>query len=253
MSDDAPPAPPPDEPPVPAAPVIAFFDVDNTLLRGASIFHIGIGAFRRGLVRGRDIAVFAWHQLRFLRVGENVRHMTTARDRALEIVGGHPVADIVALSDEIFDRALSRRLWPETVALAREHLARGHEVWLLTATPQLVAGIIAERLDVTGALGTPVEEVDGLFTGRLAGPVMHGAEKADAARALALERDAALEDCWAYSDSSNDLPLLSLVGHPVVVNPDAALAAHAAAHGWPVMRLRASSIRAARRAARRTR
>ncbi|MDM4762382.1 HAD-IB family hydrolase [Galbitalea sp. SE-J8] len=232
-------------------PIIAFFDVDNTLLRGASIFHIGAGAFRKRLIRLRDIALFGWHQLSFLRVGENAEHLAVARDRALELVGGHPVADLVALTDEIFDRTISRKLWPESVELAREHLAKGHEVWLVTATPQIVAQVIADRLGLTGALGTLVEEVDGLFTGRLVGTVMHGAAKADAARALALSRDAALEDCWAYSDSKHDIPLLTLTGHRVVVNPDAALAAHASEHGWPIMRLKLASIREARRRVRR--
>jgi HAD superfamily hydrolase (TIGR01490 family) len=232
-------------------PIIAFFDVDNTLLHGASIFHIGVGAFRRRIISVRDIALFGWHQLRFLRVGENVGHMAVAKDRALELVGGHSVADIVTLSNEIFDRTISRKLWPESVELAREHVRKGHEVWLITATPQLIAQVIADRLGFTGALGTEVEEREGIFTGKLVGSVMHGAAKADAARELALTRNASLEDCWAYSDSANDLPLLSLVGNRVVVNPDASLASHARDAGWPVVQLKPASIREARRRVRR--
>lgn len=240
--------------PLPTAsqsPIIAFFDVDNTLLRGASIFQIGAGAFRKRLISVRDLLTFAWHQLNFLRVGENVEHLRVARERGLALVGGHSVDDLVVLSDEIFESRMSRRLWPETVALAREHLEKGHEVWLITATPQIVAQIIADRLGLSGALGTVVEHVDGVFTGRLVGQVMHGAHKAEAAEEFALERGARLADCWAYSDSKNDIPLLSLVGHRTVVNPDAALAAHASANDWPVLRFKTASIRAARRRVRR--
>jgi len=217
-------------------PVIAFFDVDNTLMRGTSIFPVGREAFSRGLIRARDIALFGWHQSRFIRVGENDAHLTSARERALGLVAGRTEAEILALTDEIWEHRLHGRLYPETVALAHDHLARGHQVWLVTATPWEVADVIARRLGLTGALGTRVETVDGVYTGRLEGPVLHAGHKARVARDLAERVGADLADCWAYSDSRNDLPLLRLVGHPVAINPDAALAHHARAEGWPVKR-----------------
>lgn len=228
-------------------PIVAFFDVDNTLMRGASVFYVGKAAFRRGLISWRDILVFGWHQVRFLRVGENKNHMAVARERALSLVGGRTEAGLVELAEDIYDRDIAPNLWPETVELARAHLAKGHEVWLITATPQLVAQVIADRLGLTGALGTEVEALDGVFTGRLDGHVLHGEEKADVARLLAGDRGASLADCWAYSDSSNDIPLLSVVGNRVVINPDAKLAAHATEQGWRSLPLKRSSIREARR------
>lgn len=227
--------------------VIAFFDVDNTLLRGASIYHLGRGAFRRGMLTVRDLVVFGWQQLRFIAVGENELHLERVRERALELAGGYSESDLVELANEVYYRYISPKLWPESVALANDHLARGHQVWLITATPTAIARVIAGRLGLSGALGTEIEVVDGVLTGRLVGEVLHGARKADAARALAARLGADLTECWAYSDSRNDIPLLGLVGHPVVVNPDAALARHAKTHGWLQLRLRASSIRAARR------
>jgi len=193
-------------------PIIAFFDVDNTLLRGASVFHVGFGAWRKGIISSRSILLFGWHQLRFLRVGENQEHLAVARDKALGLAEGKTVVEVMQLANDIYDRTISRKLWPESVELAREHLRKGHEVWLITATPQLVAQVIADRLGLSGALGTIVEENNGVFTGRLVGPVMHGARKADAAAELAREKNADLADCWAYSDSSNDIPLLTRVG-----------------------------------------
>jgi len=230
---------------------IAFFDVDNTLMRGASIFHVGREARRRGYLPLRDLLRFAWQQARFLAVGENLKHLRSIRERALGLAEGHSVAEVTELAEKIFDDSIERRLWPETVGLAREHLTQGHEVWLITATPAVVADVIARRLGLTGALGTRLEQEDGRFTGRLDGHVLHGEEKAVAARALMAERRADSADCWAYSDSRNDLPLLELVGNRVVVNPDAVLLQHATAHGWSVMRLNRSSIRAARRRVRR--
>jgi HAD superfamily hydrolase (TIGR01490 family) len=239
---------PTDEPlPSTDRPIIAFFDVDNTLLRGASVFQLGKGAFREGLITVRDIAVFGWHQIRFLAVGENGKHMSKARDRALELVGGHSVAELKRLAEDIYERGIAPKLWPETLELAREHQRKGHEVWLISATPLIMGEVIAKRLGLTGALGTLAEEEDGRFTGRIEGHFLHGEQKAVAAAALVKEKGADLADCWAYSDSRNDIPLLSLVGNRTVVNPDALLARHARHHDWAVLQLKPSSIREARK------
>lgn len=235
----------------PEASAIAFFDVDNTLLRGASIYYVGRAAWRRGLISLRDIAVFAWQQFRFLAVGENHDHLEHVRRRALGLAGGHRQDELVELAEEIYEKDIVPRLWPETVALASEHVDQGHEVWLITATPQLMAEVFARRLGLTGALGTRVEAVDGVFTGRLQGSVLHGRQKAQAAARLAAEHGIDLADCWAYSDSRNDIPLLEAVGNRVVVNPDAALLKHARERGWQVLPLKRSSIRAVRRRLRR--
>ncbi len=232
-------------------PVIAFFDVDNTLMRGASIYHVGGGAYRRGYVGVRDLLRFAWQQARFIRVGENLHHLERLRERALGLAAGVREAEVLELAEEIFDRQIERRLWPESVGLAREHLAKGHQVWLVTATPSIVADVIARRLGLTGAIGTRLEVSEGCFTGRLVGGFLHGEHKARAARELAERTGSPLEDCWAYSDSRNDIPLLELAGNRVVVNPDTELMRHATGKGWSVMRLNKSSIRAARKRVRR--
>lgn len=239
----------------PAAPgetsVIAFFDVDNTLLRGASIFHIGRGAFRRRLITLGDIISFGWKQLRFISVGENHRHLEVVRERALELAGGHSVTDLEELANEVYDRYIEPKLWPETVALAKEHREQGHHVVLVTATPETIAKIIAERLGLTSAIGTRIEVIDGLLTGHIDGPILHGDHKARAAKKYADCVGAPLEACWAYTDSRNDIPLLELVGNRVVVNPDKALTRYATAKGWRILQLHPRSIRAARRAVRR--
>jgi HAD superfamily hydrolase (TIGR01490 family) len=240
-----------DTPPANDAPIVAFFDVDNTLLRGASIFHIAKAARQRGLISIRDIVRFGWHQATFLFVGENKRHMASIKDRALHLLDGYSEADLVVIANEVFDRDIKPRLWPETVELTREHLRKGHAVWLITASPQIVAQVIADRLGLTGALGTLAETVDGHFTGKLNGPVLHGERKAVAARELIAGTDVDIENCWAYSDSSNDIPLLTLVGNRVVVNPDSALSKHAKENGWTVLQLKRSSIRDAQRTVRR--
>jgi len=225
---------------------IAFFDVDNTLLRGASLYHLGVGAWRRRFISLSDILSFGWNQTRFLAVGETGVNIARLRLRAMEIVTGHSRAELVALSHEIFDSRLTHRLWPETVAVAHAHVKAGREVWLVTATAQEVADVIAERLDLTGALGTRLDSVDGIYTGLITDGICHGARKAVVARDLAEARGSDLAHCWAYSDSHNDIPLLELVGSPVAVNPDAILRRYALARGWPIMHMKVAQLKAAR-------
>ena len=120
-----------------------------------------------------------------------------------------------------------RRLWAGTVELAEAHQALGHEVWLISATPVEVSQVIAHRLGLTGGMGTIAEVEDGRYTGRLDGLPLHGSAKVAQVEALAERRGLDLARCAAYSDSSNDIPMLTLVGYPVAVNPDGRLRSHA--------------------------
>jgi HAD superfamily hydrolase (TIGR01490 family) len=212
----------------------AFFDVDNTMMIGASIFHFAKGLAARDFFSWRDLARFTARQARLRLSGESHTHMHSSRESALAFVAGKKVAEIVALGEEIYDEEMADRIWSGTLALARLHQDAGQRVWLVTATPVELATIIAKRLELTGALGTVAESEDGVYTGRLVGEVLHGEAKAAAVRALAAREGLDLAHCSAYSDSINDLPMLSLVGRAVAVNPDSALRAEAKERGWEV-------------------
>lgn len=224
----------------------AFFDLDNTVMMGAALFHFGRGLHKHDFFGTRDLLRFAWQQAYFRLVGtENPEHMAGVRDSALAIVAGRHVDELRRLGEEIYDEYLAERVWPGTRALAQAHLDAGQRVWLVTAAPVETAELIARRLGLTGALGTVAETVDGVYTGRLVGEPLHGAAKAAAVRALAEAEGLDLARCAAYSDSANDLPLLSLVGHPHAINPDARLQRYARSQGWRLL-----DYRTGRRAAR---
>jgi HAD superfamily hydrolase (TIGR01490 family) len=212
----------------------AFFDVDNTIVRGASIFHLARGLYRRDFLSLRDIVRFAIQQARFIALGEHLDVVAETQARALAFIAGRSVEEMRSVGEEVFDELLADKIWPGTLALARMHEDAGQRVWLVTATPIEVAQVIAERLGLYGALGTVSEHIDGKYTGQLVGSAMHGQAKAEAVAALAEREGLALRRCAAYSDSSNDIPLLSLVGHPVAINPDGKLRAHARLNGWQV-------------------
>ena len=213
----------------------AFFDVDNTVMQGASIFHLARGLHRRDFFTTREILGAAWKQAYFRIVGvEDPDHVADARNSALSFIAGHTVAELEELGEEIFDEAMAHRIWPGTRALAQLHLDQGQRVWLVTAAPIEIAQIIARRLGLTGALGTVAEHEDGVYTGRLVGDMLHGPAKSEAIKALAARENLDLERCSAYSDSFNDLPMLSLVGDPCAINPDAKLRAKAKQMGWRI-------------------
>jgi HAD superfamily hydrolase (TIGR01490 family) len=213
----------------------AFFDLDNTMMQGASIFHLARGLHRRKFFTTREIASAAWKQAYFRVVGvEDPDHVATTRTSALSFISGHTVAELEDLGEEIFDEGMAHRIWPGTRALAQLHLDEGQRVWLVTAAPIEIASIIARRLGLTGALGTVAEHVDGVYTGNLVGEMLHGPAKGEAIKALAAREGLDLAVCSAYSDSFNDLAMLSLVGDPCAVNPDAKLRAYARQQGWRI-------------------
>ena len=213
----------------------AFFDVDNTIMQGASIFHLARGLHRRKFFTTREILGAAYKQAYFRFAGvEDPEHVASARASALAFIESHTVAELKEVGEEIFDEAMAVRIWPGTRALAQLHLDQGQRVWLVTAAPIEIAEIIAARLGLTGAMGTVAEHVDGVYTGRLVGEMLHGPAKAEAVKALAARESLDLSRCSAYSDSYNDLPMLSLVGDPCAINPDGRLRAHARRHGWRI-------------------
>ncbi|WP_078058471.1 HAD family hydrolase [Mycolicibacter icosiumassiliensis] len=224
----------------------AFFDVDNTLVQGSSMVHFGRGLAARNYFTYRDVIGFVYAQAKFQLTGkENSDDVAAGRRKALAFIEGRPVSELVDLGEEIYDEIISDKIWPGTRELAQMHLDAGQQVWLVTATPYELAETIARRLGLTGALGTVAESVDGVFTGRLVGEILHGPGKAHAVRSLAIREGLNLRRCTAYSDSFNDVPMLSLVGTAVAINPDAALRETARKRGWEIR-----DFRTARRAAR---
>jgi len=213
----------------------AFFDVDNTVMQGASLFHLARGLHRREFVTTRDVLRAARDQTYFRIMGvEDPDAVAHARASALLFIAGHRVEELESLGEEIFDEAMAHRIWPGTRALAQLHLDQGQRVWLVTAAPLEIARIIAHRLGLTGALGTIAEQVGGVYTGRLVGDLLHGPAKAVAVQALAVREGLDLARCAAYSDSYNDRPMLEMVGQPCAINPDGRLLDHARRNGWRV-------------------
>jgi HAD superfamily hydrolase (TIGR01490 family) len=217
----------------------AFFDVDKTLLPGSSMYLFARGLYRHGFYDLRDIAGFAFGQLVFRLTGaEGRRGMEAAREQALAFVEGKRRDELTQIGHDVVVEVIGPRIYPGMRRVIEAHHARGDRTYLVTAAPRELAQGIAGYLGMDGALGTEAELVDGTYTGRLLGPVLHGPAKLDAVLRLADEQGFDMRASSAYSDSVNDRPLLEGVGRPVAVNPDRHLRELAAERGWPVQDFR---------------
>jgi HAD superfamily hydrolase (TIGR01490 family) len=218
----------------------AFFDCDKTLIPGSSLYLLARGMYERDFFRLRNLVGFAVAQIRYQLFGKELMDkMPDIQAGALEFVKGRHHDELVMLGEEITEERILPRVYADIARVITWHNEHGFETFLVTAAPQELADAIAKSLGMTGAIGTRAELDDaGRYTGRLAGPLMHGAEKSKAVEALAHERGFDIHECHAYSDSKNDLPLLESVGNAHAVNPDAELRRIARARGWPVQELR---------------
>ncbi len=218
----------------------AFFDVDGTLYtanmsRGLAQYVAEHGGkWRVRWYLARNLPYYYLRQLRLLSEED-------FRKPWVQALGGLIKGWSAAQGDAAFRWIAEEYIQPtaqaEVIARLREHIAQGHLTLLVSAMLTPTLKILGDALGATAVIGTNIELVDGYFTGRVLPPICTGAEKERlvrqwiAARGIALDWDAS----YAYADSISDVMLLQMVGHPVAVNPDGALAALARARGWQVL------------------
>jgi HAD superfamily hydrolase (TIGR01490 family) len=213
----------------------AFFDLDKTLMEGSSGFYFARAAFRAGVLSRRQLARDVWQNLRFRLVGATDDQAEAVRERVLASTAGMPRRQLARLGPDIMAGVLPA-VYPQMLRVAWAHQDAGRPVYIVTAASQELAEMLARVLVLDGGIGTPYEVRDGHYTGRLSGPFTYREGKAEAMRLLAASEGIDLGSSYAYSDSESDMPMLRVVGHPVAVNPDAALLRVARAEGWEVLR-----------------
>lgn len=147
---------------------------------------------------------------------------------------GWDVAQVSAIVRETLHDVVDPLVYAEATELIARHKADGHDVIVLSATGEEVVAPVAEMLGATRSVATRMEIVNGRYSGRV-DFYCYGDNKALAAKQLAVTYGYDLTACHAYTDSSTDLPLLEVVGHPHTVNPDRALRRHAMDNGWPIL------------------
>ena len=213
----------------------AFFDLDRTLISGSSGTPWVQAARRAGLISRRQMARWAVDGLRFRLRGASDEATAKVMAEIKALLTGTPERALSRLAPEVLTRVLPR-IYPEMLDEVHAHQDAGRATFIVSAAGDEIVRLIARVLDMDGGIGTAyaVDEA-GLFTGELSGAFMYGQGKVEAMRRYADEHGIDLETSWAYSDSASDLPMLRAVGNPVVVNPDAELAAIAREGNWRVM------------------
>ena len=215
---------------------LALFDLDNTLLAGDSDFEwaqflIEQGVLDREVYEARNEEFFAQYKAGTLDIYEFL-------DFQLKPLSRHPRAVLETWHREF----MTRKILPIVRDSARELVERhrGDLRAIITATNSFVTGPIAAAFGVEHLIATEPEERDGEFTGQVTDIPCFREGKVQRLETWLETQGRSLdsfEQSWFYSDSLNDLPLLAKVTHPVAVDPDDTLRAHAQAHGWPVMSL----------------
>jgi HAD superfamily hydrolase (TIGR01490 family) len=215
----------------------AFFDLDKTLMQGSSAFQFARAVRKAGLMSRRQLVSDALANLRFRLRGASDEQSQALRDRIAGSLAGVRVRDLERLGVPVLLGILPR-LYPRMLEIAHEHQDAGRPVYIVTAAAQELAETLARVMAFDGAIGSHLSDVrDGVYTGHASGRFVYREAKAEAIAELA-ERDGYdLTACYAYSDSASDLPMLEVVGHAVVVNPDAELERLARQRGWEVLRL----------------
>jgi HAD superfamily hydrolase (TIGR01490 family) len=205
-------------------------------MQGSSAFQFGRAAFKVGLLSRRQLISDAWANVKFRLRGSSDENTHALRDRISASLKGTRVRDLERLGPNVLAGVLPR-IYPQVLKLAHEHQDAGRKVYIMTAASQELAQILAQVLVFDGGIGSEFSEaVDGVYTGRPTGLFIYGEGKARAIEELARREGIDLAESYAYTDSASDLPMLRLVGHPVVVNPDRELIREAREHGWQVLR-----------------
>ncbi|MFP5418964.1 MAG: HAD family hydrolase [Gammaproteobacteria bacterium] len=220
---------------------LALFDLDNTLLAGDSDYEWGQFLIAKGVVDGPSYEARNKAFYDDYKAGRLDIHAFLAF--ALQPLATHPREQLDAWHAEYLETRIKPMITQAARDLVKRHLDEADLVAVITATNRFVTAPIAREFGIPNLIATEPEEINGCFTGEVAGTPCFREGKVIRLEQFLHTHGTQLDklsDSWFYSDSLNDLPLLQKVRHPVAVDPDATLLAHARDKGWPVISLRQS-------------
>ena len=214
--------------------IVAFFDLDRTLIAGYSILAMAretvSHAARHGELRqsARVLRDILRHKVDGS--GSNYHRLVRRMSKALTGVAESTLSDLGELA---YRNSIAKSLYREAIALIETHRAAGHRLVIVSAATRYQIEPVARVLGISEICCTRLEVIHGRFSGQTLAPLCFGEGKALSARRVTRRYKTTLRHSWFYSDSSADLPLLRQVGHPVAVNPSDRLSAHARSNDWP--------------------
>jgi HAD superfamily hydrolase (TIGR01490 family) len=212
----------------------AFFDLDKTIIARSSTFAFSRPFYAGGLITRSAVLRSAYAHFVYLVGGADHDQMERMRAYLSGLVAGWDVQQVRDIVTETLAELIEPVVYREATALIAEHRAAGREVVIVSSSGAEAVEPIGQLLGADRVIATRMIVVDGRYTGEIEF-YAYGENKAAAIRALTAELGYDLADCYAYSDSCTDLPMLEAVGHPTAVNPDRALRREAFGRQWPVL------------------
>lgn len=214
--------------------IAAFFDLDKTIIATSSASAFSRPFFAGGLISKRSVLGSAYAHFMYVMGGANADQTERLRQQLSRLVTGWPVEQVSAIVSETLHQNIDPYVYAEALELIRQHQEAGHDVVIVSASGAEVVFPIAEMLNVSHAIATRMEIVDGRYTGQI-DFYAYGENKAIAIKELAEARQYDLARSFAYSDSITDVPMLEAVGNPVTVNADRTFRKLAEERGWDTM------------------
>ncbi len=212
----------------------AFFDLDKTIIAKSSTLAFSRSFYQGGLINRRAVLRSAYAQFVYLVGGADHDQMERMRAYLSSMATGWDVEQVKVIVAETLHQLIDPLIYDEAATLIEQHHLAGRDVVIVSTSGAEVVEPIGRMLGADHVIATRMVVEDGRYSGEIE-YYAYGETKAEAVRALAEEHGYDLAQCYAYSDSVTDVPMLSAVGHPSAVNPDRALRKEAAAHGWPVL------------------
>jgi HAD superfamily hydrolase (TIGR01490 family) len=212
----------------------AFFDLDKTVLAKSSTLAFGRPFFQGGLINRRAVLKAAYAQFVFSLQGADAQQMERLRAQITEMCTGWDVATVHEIVQETLHDIVEPLIYAEAADVIEEHRLAGREIVIVSSSGADVVEPIGELLGADRVVATRMVALEGRYTGEIEF-YAYGENKAAAIRELAAAGAYDLADCYAYSDSITDLPMLEAVGHPTAVNPDRGLRRAARERDWPVL------------------
>jgi len=210
---------------------IAFFDLDDTLIRANSGKLLVRGAYEKGMMSLPDLIKALW--LSFL---NKFRLMDSEKIIAgmLNWLAGIPEKSVSDLSTEVFEKHMLHAIPEEARSEIRMHKDKNAAVVILSSALSSVCQVVANHLEMDDVICTQIEIDDGRCTGRTAGKLCFGNEKVSRLKEYCEKNNSKIENAWYYADSFSDFPALQIVGNPVCVNPDKKLIIAANKNAWKI-------------------
>jgi HAD superfamily hydrolase (TIGR01490 family) len=212
----------------------AFFDLDKTIIATSSTLALGRAFYAAGLISRRDVAKGAYAKFVYHLGGVGEDRMDRMRDGLARTVIGWDAEQVRGIVAEALFELIDPLVYDEAAALIEEHHAAGRAVVLVSSSGDEIVVPVGKMLGADHVVATRMVVEEGQYTGDI-DFYAFGPFKAEAMRELASEHGWDLAECYAYSDSFTDVPMLDAVGHPYAVNPDRGLRREATIREWPVL------------------